>query len=299
VHQEFDEISASFLQKARRGARWMTSSDEAVFNTLAGLHDRLPQALASDMRAREKVAGLLYGQYRSIRETRPLTHFRHVTILHEPWLTSDERTVLRLGPMFEEAERFLASLTGNFVAAADLQAFANVPHPDGGKLLTLHIHAGVWGETAFDVEDTLEEWMGQFEAIDPEVESIRIDPVGPRPKDLAKLAAYGLQPGYKCKTRFVHKETGAANLHESEKGDRYIRYHRLFELWSRINLRQCFRGGGEGASILEDIGEEMRAWVQEEKGLPVIDVSDVPDYWSRYRGSRPGERRFEPPIIIL
>lgn len=298
VRVELEEISQSFLEKAKRGGgRHQTLEDDAVFSTLAGQEHRLPYLVSSDVKARKKAARLVHKAYRNIRATRPATHFWHVTILHSEWLTSDENTEIRLRQMFQKAAPFLASLTGNYLAVAELQAFANIKHVAGGKLLSLHIHAIVWGERAFDVQAALAAWTPHFRAIDPAVPSIQIDPVGGRPKDLAKLAFYPLKAAYRCKTRFVHSVTGKANLHESEKGDRYIRYHRLFEILSHINLRKLFHGGGEGVDILAAIGKKMRSWARRKGDAAAISPDRIPVYWSTYRSSRPGQRRFHPPRI--
>lgn len=297
VHEEFDAISASFLEKARRGGSHLNDHDRAVFEQLAGIDHRLPCALGSDVRAREHAAGKLYGYYRQIRENRPDTIFWHGTILHSGWVTSDQQTVLRFKQMFSEAEPFLTNLTGNYVAVADLQAFANIKHADGGKLLTLHIHSAIWGEELYD-EELQRAWEWRFQAMGPDVPSIRLDRVGPLPKDLAKLAGYALQPAYKCKTRYVHHTTGKVNLHESEKGDRYIRYHRLFELQSMTNLRDWFDAGGEGLALLRHVGKSVRHWASEERGTPRIQADEIAKYWADYRNSRPNQRRFSAPLLL-
>ncbi len=297
VWLEFAAKSSSFLEKARRGGGGPRHSRDPVFEALAGLENRFPCCLASDVRARAMATYLLYEEYAAIQAAMPLTHFWHVTTFHSEWLTSDEKTEIRLSQMFDQVAPFLESLTGNYIAVGEIQAFANMKHTDGGKLLSLHNHAIVWGLKTFDTKAVLKAWAGRFEAIDPSVPAIQIDPIGAGLLNLARVTRYPLKAPCKCKTRYVHPETGRANLHESEKGDRFIRYNRLFEIQSMINLRRLFDAGGEGLRILDIIGDQMRIWAQSEQGAPPIHVDAIPDYWAEHRANHSGQSRFERPII--
>jgi hypothetical protein len=242
-------------------------------------------------------AHLLYEQYAAIQAAMPLTHFWHVTTLHSSWLTSDEMTEIRLSEMFEQSAPLLESLTGNYIAVAELQPFANLKHEHGGKLLSLHNHAIVWGPKAFDREAMLAPWRGLFEAIDPAVPAIQIDPVGAGLLNLARVSRYPLKAPCRCKTKYVHPQTGRINLHESEKGDRFIRYNRLFEILSMINLGKLFSAGGEGLDILDRVASRMRNWAQSEQGKAPIAVDEISGHWADHRAVHSGQSRFGRPII--
>jgi hypothetical protein len=298
VWLQFAAKSADFLAKARQGSgRRYRVDDDPIFECLAGLRDRLAVCLASDVRARAFAAFLLFKGLTAIRSADPLVHFYFVTVLHSGWLTSDEVTHVRLEKMFDEVRPFLSSLTGNYVAIGEVQAFANVKHEEGGKVLTIHPHVIVWGRRAVNSETAGLPWARSFQAISPEVSPIEITPIGLSELDLVRTARYPLKAPCRSKTKYRHPTTGAENLHESEANDRYIRFHRVFEILSRINLSRLFDAAGDGEEILDRLGDEMRAWARAMAGQAPVTVDQISDYWTRHRGGRRGQHRFRPPNI--
>lgn len=296
--REFHDTSQLFKHKAKRGAgRRESAIEDTIFETLAGSGQRLSNCLASDVRARQMAARLLLEQLRIVLESDPDTQFALVTVIDQAHDTSDEKTVIQLRQMFEDITPALQDLAPHGIAVAELLAFTNVRHPAGGKLLSLHSHNIVWGKAPLPIDQTARKWGGRFTTITAKVPGLVIDPIRPNLIDLARALRYPLKASYRCKTRYFNPTTGRENLHESEKGDRFIRYNRLFEILSNINLRRLLDAHGDGLEILETVGEQMRNWARENAGTPEIGVDDIPTYWAKHRQAHYGQRRFQPPII--
>lgn len=295
-----------FKEKALRPAKQYGPPppyDAAVYEALFGSDYRLPKLLGSDIRAREKLAGILYGRLRALYRSDPALAFWHTTIVDGSWLTNDQDTTIRLSDMWSKAEPALSGLMTNYIAFAEIQPFANLSQfGRPGKLLTLHTHAIGWGAQSLTQEQARRDWNQHFKAIVPGLDSVVVQRAGVggkvRSADIARIIGYDLKLPCFQKTVFRNPETGKANFHQSEAGDRYIRFNRLFEILSMINLGRLVRGGGEGATILEDVAVEMMAWAKEEQDPAVIRIDQIAEFWLTQRVKRKDHRRFTPPVII-
>ena len=96
---------------------------------------------------------------------------------------------------------------------------------------------------------------------------------------LARAVAYPFHLPDRCKTLYLEPNTGKANLQESTKGDRMIRYERMLEVLSSFTISQLMFAGGNGRSIKTAAIHAAKEAVARSKTRFKSDLS----FWTNWR----------------
>lgn len=254
IRRQFEKRNANFFQKAKESAKFYKFDDHQleVLDCLAGAKNPTRDLLSSNIVVRQDMAGFIEKRLDLIRKQRPNARFAHVTIFDTAWETSDEKTEVNLVGMKDAVRPVLTAIAPNFLAVGEIQAFLNVRHSSGGIVLTLHTHAICWGEDLGDrAENAVAAHQSRFRTRFPGVDPIRLDWIKGDRADLRRVAQYPWKLSDRCKTHYQNSRTNptVSNLHESEKNDRKIRYLRLHQIHSAIEIDRLVFGSGEGQAI--------------------------------------------------
>jgi hypothetical protein len=251
-------------------------------------------ALGSHGPIRRKMGRQLFHKLRRLRRDDPSLEVRSVTIILERYNTSDEKTCLDLRGLVTEARRILKSIGPNFLAVCEIQPTANIPHLKGGKTIFFHVHGVIIGQELFDVADVVASRTNDRLGLT----STGLVPVyvsEPCREDLQleRACRYLFKLPSKQKTHYLNPETGKQNLHESEKGDRYIRFERILELLSSLKLRDLVFAGGYLRDIKTTALHESASACRGTSCLPNINLRK---FWKTWR-KETGTKRFRKPQI--
>lgn len=301
-HTEFGNCFKVKVKKHTK-RRFPDSSDCKSVIQLLGLGKQVPiPILASDLHARERFAAefaqeLIFETQRHTGDGGGGFNLWMVTILREENVTGDENAKVRLKDLVNTSRRALLREFQNFISLIEVQACCNRNHEDGGKTHCWHIHAVCWSDGPIvepTVRKRLEKVFGQYVG---EMPAVHLQPLKPAPEDLTRFAYYATKAPGKSKTVYVSKDGSHTNMHESEKGDRLIRYARLFEILSHIPLASLVFAGGNGQFILGRAILSVKRWHEgRAKSGQFRRIVDVADYWDVNRDRYLG-KRFKAPQI--
>ena len=292
-HFEFGNCFASKVRKHTKH-RLLSSVDHKPIIVLLGRGKQVPvPILATDLPAREKLASALAEEV--ILETQRYKGsaggFWLLTLLRSENLTGDENTFVRLKDLINVTRRAVLREFADFEAVIEVQACCNRNHQDGGKTHCWHLNVVARADGPI-VEQTvrkrLEKVFGDHVG---EMPAVHLQPLKQTPDDIRRVIFYALKAPGKSKTVYVSKDGSRTNMHESEKGDRYVRYGRLFEILSHIPLTSLVFGGGNGQFILGRAILSLKRWHEgRAKSSQFRRAVDVADYWDvnreRYLGKR-------------
>ncbi|MEG3087436.1 hypothetical protein [Sphingomonas sp. PB4P5] len=223
----------------------LTADDTEAINVMDGRDPGLTAFLASNNVERLPFALDLSSQVFDIAKRSQDLHFLHVTIINDAFETSDENTTLLIKAMTDEAREILYAISPDWVAGAELAVFANRVHPLGGKVISPHVHATVWGHGIFaQAQRIAASYNARLTAGVSGCVPVLVQRVRATQADLERVVVYPYRPPVRTKTVYHNPETGHTNLHESEAGDRYVRYLRMYQLLSQMQQdRLCFSSG--------------------------------------------------------
>lgn len=302
VRRAFQIRNSNFLRKAKRSADFFKFSDAQleILDCLSGEKDPTRDLLSSNIVARQRMATFIARRLKTIRETRPKAEIAHVTIFDTAWETSDEITEIDLVGMKTAIRPVLKAIAPNFLAVAEIQAFANVRHPLGGVVLSLHTHAICWGEDIVDSAQTaVAAHQSRFRTRFLGAEPIRLDWVEDTAVSRRRVAQYPWKLSDRCKTHYQDDATNPtkSNLHESEANDRMVRYLRLQQIHSLIEIDRLIYGGGEGRGVRADaLRSANQALSLLQVGTPPVHPDAIAHFWVEAM-SKPELARFKLPFI--
>ena len=280
----------SFREKVKRrgSGRVEMQADKNFLDTILGDGKTPKHIMASDLSARLVLGNfqreeMLFERFR--RKKRGEKDFYHVTLLNDGWQTGDENARIELTSLQSQVRPQLSKEFGNFLAVSEIQAWANQSHADGGKLLSLHCHAICWSSKLIDetqIERRIASKLGLTTNGTP---SVKITLIRDGSKSLSNVVRYALKAPDRCKTLYVNASDPAQrNVHQSESGDRFIRYMRLCEILSLIPLTGLVFAGGEGAFVRNRAVYRLKQWHRERpKSTTILRAEDVETYWDRMR----------------
>ena len=295
------EYEISREKRDRALARKPLFSDErAMFSVLDGTSSGVDIFSASNGPARVKLVGHLLHAYRLQRHIDPPLEYLHVTLIDDDWSTSDEKIIIDLPPIITTSTAILDEIAPDWTANIELQVFANRKHRTGGKLLSPHVHAIIRGHHLMLLARSVSErWNRRLTASIQGAAAVQADLIRDTWLDLAHVVRYPYKAPHRCKTVYLNLAKNRVNLHESEKGDRFVRYLRLFQILSLIEQRQLMFAGGAGVALhrwaLDRVDRQLaraNATFGEVMSLP-----DVRAFWTNLM-PRLGWGRFETPRII-
>jgi hypothetical protein len=225
--------------------------------------------------------------------------FAHVIIIDGQFETSDHHTVLDIYKMKGSGRRILSKMASNYFGVIELALFNSHKHPSGGRLVSPHFHAIIWGQDVLVKARAVAKELNK--TITPNstgAKPVVVDWVDPDPVNLARMAAYLVKSHDKCKTFYPGKDGKAGNTHHSRKADRPIRYLRLAEIRSMLTFRDVTFGSGEGLSLRSGIAKTLTLLAQEQarKAGRRLHPDEIPSFWASLKVSM-GTTRFNLPII--
>lgn len=303
-HRKFSKRAEKFwrkVEKALTADRLKIPIPMETIDCLRGKRDFHSILLASNLPARKKAAAHLEREILGVRRRKEAPDLIHITIMHEPWVTSDEKTIIDLHSAKEVSKRIAKKLCPNFIGMCEVQVSANEKHKDGGKKAVLHTHITGWGHgIAKDAVQASKALRSKLQPIEKGQDAIRVQIVGSSDTDAAAVATYPLKAPDRCKTLYKNKAKKKQNLHESQKGDRYIRYLRMFEILSLMRIDQMMFGHGEGKAIRTSVLAKTQAWLDEvtKDSSPPIREDQVLHFWAEFM-PQIGGSRFKLPYIKL
>lgn len=302
LQHEFRDTWVAFRAKWQRATNRMVLStdDILMLDRLDGTTPGISPFLASNRRARERLAGRLIKATRQLRASQFNMDWLHVTILLEQWTTGDSYPHLDLDRVTREGTNILNQMSHNWSAVIEFVAFSNRQHVDDGYLISVHVHAVVWGyRIAANAKAKAEEYEGLMRVSTPGIAALHVKPIKNTAADLARVVRYALQGPDRRKTFYIHPRTGRCNLHESEASDRYITYLRMYELLSRVRQRDMMFAAGEGVELqcaaLAGVARRLRTEAAEAD--EIVAMSDVAAFWLDFMPRHRHGKRFGTPRI--
>lgn len=225
--------------------------------------------------------------------------FALITIIDGKFATSSHDTILDLQQMKESGRRILQKMSPNFFAVIELAIFNSPMHPSGGRLISPHIHAIIWGEDVISKARSAAAPLQR--TITPNATGatpIVVRSVEPDPVNLARMAAYLVKSPDKCKTFYPGKDGKPGNTHHSRKSDRLINYLRLVELRSMLTYRDVTFASGEGLAVRSGTAKTLshRALEQARMADRRFHPAEIPTFWTELKLSM-GTTRFNLPVI--
>lgn len=225
--------------------------------------------------------------------------FAFVTIIDGRFETSDHNTELDFYDLQALARRILSKMAPNYFGVIELALFNSHKHQSGGRLVSPHGHAIIWGEDVLAKACAI---ASQFQSkITPNTTGAKpvvVEWVDPDPVNLARMAAYLFKSPDKCKTFYPGREGKAGNTHHSRKSDRLVRYLRHAEIRSMLTFKDVTFASGEGLALRSGIGKSLRILAQEQarKAERRFHPAEIPSLWVALKVSM-GTTRFNLPII--
>ncbi len=152
------------------------------------------------------------------------------------------------------------TMSPNFFGVTELALFNSHSHPDGGQLVQRHEHALIFGAGVLaKARAVAARHMSHFEPNATGAAQIDVRKVEPAEINLARMSAYLFKAPHRAMTWCPSKDGKPGHMHQSEKGDRQLRYLRMALLRSMISLEDVTFGGGEGQRIRSQIIKLVRA----------------------------------------
>jgi hypothetical protein len=244
---------------------------------------------------------LLVSAYQSKRALSPHRQLAFGTILHAPWDTSIEEPEIDVYRIQAETRAALSAMFPSWLAVIEPQAFSNVRHESGGNLLSVHCHFIGHGVSSMQaVESRRQTVSRRFKGRFEDVETVKIQRIGPTELDLARTVSYLLKAPRRSKTLYVHRISGRGNLHESEANDRFIRYLRMVQILSSMRIDRIVYAANEGAGIRADALREARSWLRTGEGTrkPPVHSDAIEKYWLEL-WRRLDQSRYKLPVVKI
>lgn len=291
-----------FRAKRNRALRHhLTDEDRANLRVLDGRDSGLTAFIASDNRARLCFARNLSRQFRRVWRSAHDMQVLHVTIINKDFETSDERTEIQLAELTKQARHILDATGGGWIGGVELAVFANRTHSDGGRVISPHVHATVWGcDILQHAQAVAEGYNKRLRTGVAGVEAVKVQLVRATWPDIERVLTYPYRPPVRTKTVYYNPITGLTNIHESEKADRYVRYLRLMQLLSFIEQdRLCF-AGGQGKEIRREALQAVHTALEQRTSATnrASQMEWIEDFWAELL-PRLGLQRFAAPQITL
>lgn len=225
--------------------------------------------------------------------------FALITIIDGRYATSSHNTILDLQHMKDSGRRILQKMSPNFIATIELSLFNSPKHPSGGRLISPHIHAIIWGEDILAKARSVASQLKR--TIIPnatDATPIVVRSVNPDPVNLACMAAYLVKSPDKCKTYYLGKDGKPGNTHHSRKPDRLVNYLRLAEIRSMLTFRDVTFASGEGRAIRSGTAKTLSLLAHEQarKANRRFHPAHIPTFWTDLRLAT-GTTRFRLPVI--
>lgn len=204
-----------------------------------------------------------------------------VTLIDGRLETSDHQTMLDIAGMQKLFRPILSKMADNFIAFGEMALFNSDTHANGGRIVSLHSHAVIWGPGAINRARKVQGQMrSRLTRNFTNAEPINVKMVDADPINLARLLGYLVKPPHKCPTFYRSKDGTRANIHHSPKGDRYVRYLRLAQLRSLLRWDDVLYGGGEGATIRKQVLAIQKAMAAAQTpGVPRLVHRDALLHW--------------------
>lgn len=267
-----------------RGAPKRRLTEEQIYfmKRLNGGVDPMPVLLGSDRRARYALMRLIFNRLRELMRSNPDLEFLFVTIINDQWNTSDERTQIPLRRSQAQMRRIMRLISPDWWGTVELQVFSNVRHRRGGKCLSDHGHLIAWGNSIHANAIAVAQACNKRITTSTEgCDAVVIERIGPTLLDLGRVVRYMFKSPDRCKNVYINRAKGIATINENEAGDRYVRYFRLFQILSLVQLDWLIFGGGLGARIradaLRQAHDEREALTGRRKRADVL--AEVTAFW--------------------
>jgi hypothetical protein len=177
--------------------------------------------------------------------------------------------------------------------------FSNVKHADGGKLLSPHVHAIVWGPDALRYARKVKKTHSKRYAVSfTKAPTIKVRRIRTKDVNLARLVAYALKPPHSCKNYYQSTDGTKRNLHEGTKNLRYIRFLRQAQIHSMMTINKATFAGGQGSVVRKSMMKAVKAKIasKSKPGAALIHRDAIPHFWAELM-PRLGQSRFQLPFI--
>jgi hypothetical protein len=130
--------------------------------------------------------------------------------------------------------------------------------------------------------------------------SVDVEVIAETRMDLARVTRYPFKALNRTKNLYINLQKGMINVNESEAGDRFVRYLRMFQILTMMELDRMMFTSGDGKGIRARAVEETYRWL--EKQTPRVkranEMVKISDFWAEFM-PRMGFSRFEMPEIIV
>lgn len=301
--KSFAELDKNFTKKVKKKLNYkhVGKADQFIIGSMLGRTESANKQLrACDLTAREKFREILGEETEFEMMRRP--HFNlptkaySVTVLHDPWNTGEIEAAICITTAKKYQRKCFRALD-NYVAVTEIQAFQNVRHETGGRLLSVHTH-GVWiPNTEVDHEAVGIRLTQKFRA-DDGVQSVVITPITDSLEDLLHVVGYPLKAPANCKTLYRSAiDPEKRNLHESEKGDRGVHFYRMFDILAAIDLDSLVFGHGDGRFIVNRAVSRLKTWhLTRAKHFGLTHADKTADFLDRLRKDILGPEFVRPQI---
>ena len=190
-----------------------------------------------------------------------------VTFISGDWATSHSKPVIELQQSQKLMQSTLRAMAPNYFGVTELALFNSHPHPDGGQIVQVHGHALIWGVNILsNAQKVAAKHMGRFTANFTNAPQIDVRRVRTDAVNLARVSAYLFKPPHRAMTWCPPRDGKKGHMHQSEKGDRAIRYLRLAEIRSLLTFEDICFASGEGQTIKSGLTKLLRATSEADAG---------------------------------
>lgn len=296
--QSFKRLDKSFAVKTRKRLEYksVAKDDISLIGSLLGRTDSASKMLrASDLAARAMFRQILGEEYlfemkRREEANLPVQGYL-LTALNSKWNTGTHQAMILIDELRKGVRKELRGSLDNYVAAGELQAFQNVKHASGGNLISVHAH-GIWFPNSPINHQAIEAKISSKFSAPDGIPPFTLLPISNTESDWVHVIGYPLKAPAKFKTEYKSSQIfGKRNLHESEKGDRYIRYYRMFDILATLPLDKLVFGQGDGRFIVTRAISRLRAWhATRAKHCDLMQADKVNDTLDRLRRDILGDK---------
>ncbi|MCW2413435.1 hypothetical protein [Sphingobium sp. B8D3A] len=183
-----------------------------------------------------------------------------VTLIDGRFTTSHLQPRINLVEIKRRADATLRQMAPNYLACIEFALYNSHKHPTGGRVLSYHVHAIIWGgEDPFSLGNIVaEKRQAKFEPNFSGADPIRVKRCETTAANLARVLGYMMKAPHECPSFYPGKNGRKGNTHHSPKGDRHLYYLRLLQLRSLHTWDQMMFGKGEGAHLRRTALKQMK-----------------------------------------